>query len=86
MSAPEEMVTLRLFAAARDAAGSSVLQVSPGSCQEVLCAAAAGRSERFTRVLEVSSLICDGLRLDRASTDPVTAGSVIDVLPPFAGG
>lgn len=86
MTTSDAQVTLRLFAAAREAAGSNLLHVEAGPCNLVLAAAAAGRSERFARVLAVSSLVCDGVRLDQSSTTELAPGCVVDVLPPFAGG
>lgn len=75
-------VTVRLFAAARDAAGTPVLSVPPGPVGDQL--ARLGLGQRFTQVLAVSTLLCDGRRLDPG--DEVAAGAVVDVLPPFAGG
>jgi molybdopterin converting factor small subunit len=79
-------VTFRLYASAREAAGTSTLHVAPGRTVDVLAALAAGRSPRFASVLAVSSLMSDGYRLDRTAATPLDAGTVVDVLPPFAGG
>jgi molybdopterin converting factor small subunit len=75
-------VTVRLFAAARAAAGTSVLSVPPGPIGRQL--ADLGLGERFTEVLAMSTLLTDGRRLSPG--DAVAAGAVVDVLPPFAGG
>lgn len=83
---PGTDVTVRLFAAARVAAGTAELHVAPGPIDEVIAALAEGRDGRFSQVLSISTLISDGVRLDRHARTPVPAGAVIDVLPPFAGG
>lgn len=77
-----EEVTVRLFAAARDAAGTAQLQVAPGPIGQRL--AELGLGDRFGQVLALSSLVCDGVRIEPAAEVP--AGAVVDVLPPFAGG
>jgi molybdopterin converting factor small subunit len=79
-------VTFRLNASAREAAGVSTVHVAPGRTVDVLAALAAGRPPRFAAVLAVSSLMSDGYRLDRSAATPLPAGTVVDVLPPFAGG
>jgi hypothetical protein len=50
----------------------------------VLDKAAAARSPEFARVLAHSSLLVDGLRARREQA--LDEASVIEVLPPFAGG
>ncbi len=80
------VVTIRLFAAARAAAGTAEVTVPAGPVSEVLGRLAEGRSARFAEVLSVSSLMADGTRIDPGSDSPLAAGAVVDVLPPFAGG
>lgn len=77
-------VTLRLFAAARAAAGASSAQVSPGPLADVLTALQIDRPQRLGQVLTLCSFICDGRRLEQG--DAVPDGAVVDVLPPYAGG
>jgi molybdopterin converting factor small subunit len=76
--------TIRYWAAARAAAGSAEEPFDGGTVGEVLDKAAAARSADFARVLAHSSLLVDGLRARREQ--PLDEGSVIEVLPPFAGG
>ena len=71
-------VTVRLFAAAREAAGTDSLEVPAGPL--VLPDLGPG----FDKVVGVCTLLCDGRRV--AVGDELTDGSVVDVLPPFAGG
>ena len=75
-------VTVRLFAAAREAAGTAQVQITPGPIGQQL--AALGLGERFDQVLGACTLMCDGVRLEPDAEVP--AGAVVDVLPPFAGG
>ena len=75
-------VTVRLFAAARDAAGVSEVRVRPGPIGPRL--GELGLGDRFNAVLGVCTLLCGGRRL--GPDDEVTAGQCVDVLPPFAGG
>lgn len=79
-------VTFRMFAAARAAAGSAEVHIAPGPATEVVAALAAGLPPRFADVLASSSLLANGVRLDRTSTAPIPGGTTVDVLPPFAGG
>jgi molybdopterin converting factor small subunit len=76
------VVTVRLFAAAREAAGSERLEIPAGPVHEGLLDL--GLGERFAKVLGVCTLVSDGYRLGEG--DAVADGAVVDVLPPFAGG
>lgn len=77
------MVTVRLFAAARDAAGTDIVLISAaGTVGEGL--AELGLGEQFARVLAVCSLLSGGRLI--GLSERVADDSVVDVLPPFAGG
>ncbi|MCU0301210.1 MAG: hypothetical protein MUF35_06340 [Candidatus Nanopelagicales bacterium] len=80
------MVTFHLFAAARAAAGRQHVEVPAGPVRAGVEALLAGAPPRLAEVLAISSLVCDGRRLDPASEDPLPDGAEVDVLPPFAGG
>jgi molybdopterin synthase sulfur carrier subunit len=80
------VVTFRLFASARAAAGTSEALAPPGPTRTVLAELAAGLPPGFRAVLQASALISDGRRLDPASEAPLRPGATVDVLPPFAGG
>jgi sulfur-carrier protein len=82
----EAVVTFRLYASARAAAGTSELRVAAGPTAAVVAALAARAPVQFAAILAVSSLVADGIRLDRTSLDLLPAGAIVDVLPPFAGG
>jgi molybdopterin synthase sulfur carrier subunit len=73
-------VRVRLFAAARDAAGTSGYEAAAGLLASVLAAGPVG----LVSVLPRCSYLVDGVH---ASVDDIVAdGATIDVLPPFAGG
>ena len=82
-------MTVRYWAALRAAAGTASDQVPPGSLSEVLAAAGARHSDgpRFAEVLRICSVLVDErpVTQDPAGVD-VPADSVVDLLPPFAGG
>lgn len=80
------MVTFRLYAAARAAAGADAAQVPAGPTSEVIAGLVASQPPQFATVLSVCSLLADGRRLDPQDDAPLADGTVIDVLPPFAGG
>ncbi len=84
------MVTIRYWAAAKDAAGVAEEPVEARNLAEALAVASAHRvaDSRFLDVLARSSFLIDGAP---AGVRPqagvaVGEGSVIEVLPPFAGG
>jgi molybdopterin converting factor small subunit len=79
-------VTFRMFASARAAAGAGEVHVAPGPTAEVVAALAASLPARFADVMSASSLVADGHRLDHTSSAPIVGGTIVDVLPPFAGG
>ena len=89
------IVTLRYWAAAKDAAGVAEDKVEAHTLADALAggvAAAAERpgdyAERLRQVMERSSYLVDGQPAGTRPPDSiiVTADSVIEVLPPFAGG
>ena len=80
-------VTVRLYAAARAAAGGrSEIVVPAGSVRDVVDRVLADAPPRLGEVVRISSLMCDGVRLDRSDGTVLPAGATVDVLPPFAGG
>lgn len=83
-------VVLRYWASARAAAGRTSDHVTPGTLAAVLEQARALRpgDERFARVVSVCSVLVDQTpvgSVDHAQVE-VPAGSVVELLPPFAGG
>ena len=78
------MITIRFFAAAREAAGASELESAPGSLQEILNNLENGNL-RLASVFSRSSFLIDGV-VAHDLTVQLLPGSTVDVLPPFAGG
>ena len=77
-------VIVRFYAAARDAAGSVEISVSPSSLTELLRGISQDNS-RLSQVLERCSFLVDGA-ICHDRTVEIHAGSTVDILPPFAGG
>ena len=78
-------VTVRYFAGARAAAGVDTESRAAGSLDELIGQIVAAHGERLERVLTACSFLVDGTQTrDRAHA--LSPGSVVDVLPPFAGG
>ena len=82
------MAVLRYWAAAKAAAGLAEESVSATTLAEALTAARAGHDERFTTVLARCSYVVDGDPVGGRDHDRVVVrpDSLVDVLPPFAGG
>jgi sulfur-carrier protein len=77
------VATVRFFAGARAAAGTSTEAVDVGSVKELLDVL--GDRVALGRILPACSYLVDGLACHELST-PLTRDSTVDVLPPFAGG
>jgi sulfur-carrier protein len=77
-------VTLRLFAAAREAAGVGRDRIEGGTVGEVLEAARARYGEAFAAVADGSRIWRNGEPAE--PTEAVAAGDEVAVLPPVSGG
>ena len=78
-------VTVRYFAGARAAVGVDTETREAGSLEELVGQIVDAHGERLERVLTACSFLVDGTSTrDRALR--LAPGSVVDVLPPFAGG
>lgn len=78
------MAVLRLFASAREAAGTARDTVPGHTVTEVLDAAVARYGPSFAEVLAASRVWCNGEPADDGA--PVTDHDEIAVLPPVSGG
>lgn len=78
------MAKLRLFAAAREAAGTGRDVLDGATVAEVLDAAVGRYGAGFAEVLSTSRVWCNGEPADPA--DPVTDLDEVAVLPPVSGG
>jgi molybdopterin synthase sulfur carrier subunit len=85
------MVTLRYWAAAKDAAGVADQKVEAVTLADALAAgvaAAGGQGGRLSQVLARSSFLVNGEPAGTRPTEsiPLANDAVVEVLPPFAGG
>jgi molybdopterin synthase sulfur carrier subunit len=80
------VVTMRYWAAAKEAAGVAEEKVAADTLAAAL--AAIGPSARLSAVLARSSFLIDGQPVGSRAAEAVTLadGAIIEVLPPFAGG
>ena len=78
------MAVLRLFAAAREAAGTTSDQVEAATVSEVLDEASRRYGDRFSAVLATSKVWVNGE--PAAPSTPVGTSDVVAVLPPVSGG
>lgn len=79
------MVRVRLFAALREAAGVTEVEVEPGPLGELLDGLRGRFGTRFSEVLGYASVLVDAER----RSDPgfvVPDGAEVALLPPFSGG
>lgn len=78
------MSTLRLFAGAREAAGTDRDTVDGGTVGDVLDAAVDRYGDGFGEILPSCKVWVNGEPAERE--DPVTAADEVAVLPPVSGG
>jgi molybdopterin converting factor small subunit len=78
-------VVVRYFAGARAAAGVDTEHRQAATLDELVTALAGAHGEKLARVLPACSFLVDGTTT-RDRTLSLSPGSVVDVLPPFAGG
>jgi molybdopterin converting factor small subunit len=82
------MALVRYFAAVKEAAGVASEEVAAATLAEALDVARSRHADRFTTVLARCSFVVDGDPVggrDHAAVG-VRPESVVDALPPFAGG
>ena len=77
-------VQVRLYAAARSAAGESEIMAPPETLKKILRDISIGNTQ-LERVFDQCSFLIDGVVCHDVNTE-ISAGSTVDVLPPFAGG
>ena len=78
------MATIRFFAQAREAAGSSSLQCAGTTVEDVLATAIAQCGEELARVVAMSKVWLNGEEVPRDHA--VTDKDEVAVLPPVSGG
>jgi len=80
------MACVRYWAGARDVAGTHQQSVSATSLADLLDAVRAEHGERMARLIEMGVVMVDGEKVARGTDQPLTDSSVVEVLPPYAGG
>ncbi len=79
-------VSLRLFAAAREAAGCAAVSVEANTVGDVLDAARARFGADFAAVLDTARVWVDGEEPREGDATVLADGSEVAVLPPVSGG
>lgn len=79
------MAHVRYFAAAAEAAGCASESVEAETLGALRAALVAAHGPAFARVLERCSVLVDGSHTEAVNT-PLAQATLVDVLPPFAGG
>jgi molybdopterin synthase sulfur carrier subunit len=78
------VATLRLFASAREAAGTTRIEIDATTVGEVLDTARVRFGEHFASVLASSRVWLNGE--ETTDDEPVADGDEVAVLPPVSGG
>ncbi|MGZ4677942.1 MAG: MoaD/ThiS family protein [Acidimicrobiia bacterium] len=79
-------ITLRLFAAAREAAGTPSLPITATTVGEALALARVQFGAEFAAVLAGSRVWLDGDEPAAGDATPLVDGAELAVLPPVSGG
>lgn len=79
------MAHVRYFAAAAEAAGLASESVEAETLGDLRTALVATHGDAFAAVLGRCSVLVDGERTEADET-PLAEATLVDVLPPFAGG
>lgn len=80
------MVCIRFWAGAREIAGAREESLVAGRLAQVLAAVQQQHGPRMTALLATSVLLLDGVQVARDADIDVPDGSLLEVLPPYAGG
>lgn len=84
---PDAQVTVKLFAALRDAAGVGEVHVpAPTDVAAIRRDLSERFGQKFADRLQIAAVMVDGQPVAPDSTTPVAAGAEVALLPPFAGG
>ncbi len=79
-------MTARLFAAAREAAGTTSVAIDAATVGEALTVARERFGPDFAAVLAASRVWIDGEEPPAGDATPLTDGAELAVLPPVSGG
>ena len=79
-------VRVRMFAALREAAGTSEETLAPAPLAELLAQLRDRHGEVFAQRLAVSTVLVDGSARGQDDTEMVADGAELALLPPVSGG
>jgi molybdopterin synthase sulfur carrier subunit len=79
-------VTVRFFAALRDAAGTSQVEVDPGTLPQIVAALCERFGEPFATRVPVATGLLNGQPVRLDADHAVADGADLTLLPPFSGG
>ena len=82
--AEDLMVTVKFFAGAREAAGTSSMEVEADSVQAALDAAVAASGDALARMISISKIWLNGEPAEPEAA--VSSSDELAVLPPVSGG
>jgi molybdopterin converting factor small subunit len=77
---------VRYWAAAREVAGTSEQAIPGDSLDQLLAVIAAEHGDRMAQLLAVGIVLVDGERAARETDQTLAESSIVEILPPFAGG
>jgi molybdopterin converting factor small subunit len=88
MTAREDgyVVCVRYWAGARDIAGTSEQSLPATSLTALLAVVGAEHGERMRRLIEIGVVLVDGEQVARGADQPLGEATIVEVLPPYAGG
>lgn len=78
------LVSVRLFAALRELAGSNEVEVDAADVHGIVDLLSATFGERFAAIARSGSVVVDGERADPET--PLSGGEEVALLPPVSGG
>ncbi|MSZ30043.1 MAG: MoaD family protein [Actinobacteria bacterium] len=81
-----ETARLRLFASAREAAGSSEVEIPVGVLGEIIEAACSRFGPTFAEVVKISRIWVNGEEPFQGLATRIEPGDEVAVLPPVSGG
>lgn len=79
-------VTVRLFAALREAAGVETVTVGPAPVRDIVAGLCDRFGEPFATRVRVASVLLDGTPVGLDATESADDGAELALLPPFSGG
>lgn len=80
------MACVRFWAGARDVAGVAEQVLPAALLSELLAVVGTEHGERMGRLIEIGVVLVDGEQVARGVDPPLTDASVVELLPPYAGG